>query len=70
MDFLVGFGQLCLSSNHIAGFSDHQYLCKESIDTLDFLHEDNLQRKEGSETTTFGWVLLIVILIQSDYRIL
>ena len=52
MDLLVGFGQLCLSSNHIAGFSDHQYLCKESIDTLDFLHEDNLQRKEGSETTT------------------
>ena len=31
-------GQLSLLSNLIAGFFDHQYLCNESIDTLDFMH--------------------------------
>ena len=40
-----------LSSSQIAIFFDHQYLSKESIDTLDFLHGDNHQYKVGSETT-------------------
>ena len=32
-----------LSSNQNAVFFDHQYLSKESIDTLDLLHGDNHQ---------------------------
>ena len=37
-----------------AGYFDYQYVCKESIDTLDFLHGYNHQRMEGS-MFTFGW---------------
>ena len=48
----------------------HQYLWMESIDALDFFHADNDQPKEGSETTTFGWVWPDAPLIQSDCRIL
>ena len=36
---LVECGQLCLLSNQIAGFFDHQYLRKESIDILVFCIE-------------------------------
>ena len=41
-----------LSSNQIAEFCDHQYLWKEKINDLDFLH----QGKKASKTTAFGWV--------------
>ena len=59
-----------LSTNQIAVFFDHQYLWKQSINTSDFLHEDNYQRKVGSETTTFVWVWPVVPHVQSDYSIL
>ena len=32
-------------SNPIEGFLDHQYLLKETINALDFLHRDSYQRK-------------------------
>ena len=34
-----------LATNEIAGFFDHQYFWKKSINILDFVHEDNHQRK-------------------------
>ena len=43
-------------SNQIAGFFDHQYLSKESIDIFDFLHGDYQPGKVESETTDFDWV--------------
>ena len=46
-------GQLCLSSNQIAGFLDHQNVLKESTDIFDFLHGDNHQGKVVAETTSF-----------------
>ena len=52
---LVGCGQLCLSVSQIEGLFDHQYICKKSITTTDFLHGDNHQQKEGSE---FGFCQL------------
>ena len=45
---------------------DHQYLWKESIDNLDFSYGDNHEGKVAFEaTTTFGWVLLVLSLVQS-----
>ena len=44
---LVGCCQLCLLSSQIAGFFDHQYLWKESMNTKDFLLGGNQQLKEG-----------------------
>ena len=32
-----------LSANQITTLFDRQYLCKESIDISDFMHEDNHQ---------------------------
>ena len=37
-----------------------------SIDSLDFLQGNKHQCKKGSETTTFGWVLPVVPLVQTD----
>ena len=51
------------SASLIVVFFDHQYLWKESINILDFLHGDN-KKKMASETTTFGWI------VKSDCRIL
>ena len=59
-----------LSPNQIALFIDHQYLWKESVNLLDFLHRDNPQRKVTCETTSFGWVCPVVPLIQSACRLL
>ena len=59
-----------LSANQIAVFFDHQYLWKESIDLLVFLHGDNHQRKIASETTTLDVIWAIVLPTQSDCRIL
>ena len=42
--------------NQIAGFFDHQYIWKECIDILDFLHEGIHEGKVASKPTTFGWV--------------
>ena len=67
---LIGYGELCLLSNQISGFFDHQCLWKESINLLDFLHGDNHQRKVTSGTATFDWVGPVVPLIQSVCRIL
>ena len=38
---LVDCGLICLTSNQIAEFFDHQYLWKESIGILEFLHRDD-----------------------------
>ena len=57
-----------LSTNQITVFFDRQYLWKESIDILYFLHGNNHQGNLASETTTFGWVWPVVPLIQSDCR--
>ena len=45
-----------LPANQIPVFLYHQYLWKESINTLDYLHRDNHEVKVGSETITFDWV--------------
>ena len=41
---------LCLSSNQIAGFFDHQYFWEETNDFLVFLHVVSHQVKVASET--------------------
>ena len=58
-----------LSTNRFAVFFYHQYLCKESISTIDFLHGDNHHKKVASEIITFGWVWPVLSLVQLDYRI-
>ena len=60
---------MCLS-NHISGFFDHQYLCKESIDISDFSHVDNRQGKVACQTTFFGGVSPVKSFIQVDCRTL
>ena len=67
---LVWCGQVYLSLNQIPGFFDHQYLWKEFIDLLNFLHGSNHRGKLASETTNFGWVWSVVPYVQSDHRIL
>ena len=54
---LVGYGQLWLLSNQIAGFFDRQYLRKISINALDFFHGEKHQQKKGSEVTTFSVIV-------------
>ena len=55
-----------LSTNKIAILCDHQSLRKESIDNLDFLYGDNHEMRVAFEaTTTFGWVFLVLPLVQS-----
>lgn len=57
LPLLVWFDQLRLSSNHIAGFFDHQYL-REDVSCfffVFFLHGDNPQGKIASKTITFDW---------------
>ena len=51
-------------------FSDHQCLCKESGNLLDFLQGDNHQRKVASGTTCFSWVWPVVPPVQLHCRIL
>lgn len=51
LPLLVGFVQVCFSSNQTVGFFDHKYLRKESIGILDFLHGKSYQSKVASETT-------------------
>ena len=60
----------CLSSNQIAGFFDYQYLCKESVDTSDFLDGTSYQVKVVFKTTGFDWVRSVLPLAQTDCRIL
>ena len=43
LSLCVGCDQLYLLRNQNTGFFDYQYLRKESIDTLDFLHGDSRQ---------------------------
>ena len=42
-------------SNQAVGFFDHQYLRKETINVLDFLHKDSYQREIVSKSSTVGW---------------
>ena len=42
---LIGYSKLCLSSNQISGFFDHQYPWKESIDLLDFCMEITIKAR-------------------------
>ena len=58
-----------LSTNQSTVFFDYEYLWKKSPDTLDILHGDNLQGKEGSKATTFGCVWTSVPLTQEDCTI-
>ena len=53
---MIGWGQLCLLPKQIAGFSDHQNLWKQSINTLNFLHEDSYQSNVGFESKSFSWM--------------
>ena len=46
LTLLVRCGQLCFSSNQIAGFFDHQYLQEELVDFLEFLHGDNHHERQ------------------------
>ena len=55
---LIGHGQLYFSSNQIAGFCHYQYLRKQSLDILSFLHGDSYQENVASEATVFDWVWL------------
>ena len=52
--FLVWCCWLCFLSSQIAGFFDHQYFCKESIDTVVFLHETVSGRKDLKLPFLFG----------------
>ena len=70
LPLFVWCGQFYFSAIQIAGFFDHQYLWKKSINIFDFLYRDNHQRKVAPETTTFDWVWPAVPLGQSDCRIL
>ena len=70
LQLLVGCGEFCISFSQIAGFLDHQYVYKESVNTIYFLHGDNHQHKEGSESTTSGWLLSVMLLVQSNCKIL
>ena len=59
MSLLVVCGQLIPLSNQIAGFLEQQYLWKDSIYTLDFLHGDLHQEIVSSKVqkvifTTFN----------------
>ena len=67
--FLVGCSQLLHSSNEIARVFDHQYIWKKSNNLFDFLDGDSYQAKVASETITFGYMWLILLLCQSDCRI-
>ena len=51
-------------------FFQYQYLCKESVDILDFLKGDNYQEKVASDPAAFGWMWSRVPPVQSDWRIL
>ena len=60
---------LCHLSYENPGFFDHQYLTKKLSDALVFLHRGIHQGKVLPETTTFGLVQPVVLLVQSDCRI-
>ena len=57
--------------NQIAGLFDLQYLWKESINVLDFLHRrDSYQRKETSESIPGSWAwsfMSILLVVFSDH---
>ena len=50
-----------LSANKIAVFFNHQFLCTESSNLLDFFDRDNHQKKVASKTTIFGWVWPVLL---------
>ena len=58
-----------VSASQIAGFFDQQYFGEETIDIY-FLHGDIRQGKVTPDTTTSGWVRLVLSGVQSDCRIL
>ena len=52
--WFFGYGLKLLSTNQIAVFFDeHQYLWKELVNTVDFMHVSNHRKKAGHETTIF-----------------
>ena len=65
---LVGCGQLCFLFIQTAEFFDQQYIWKESIDILEFLHGEMHQEKVAPETTSFGWVRLGLSHIQYSQK--
>ena len=66
---LFGCGQLGFRSSQIAGFFDHQFLWKNAIVILIFLHEVTHQGEVAPKTTIFGWLRSVVSLLQSDCRV-
>ena len=57
LPLMVGCDQFFLSSNQIVGFFDHQFLWKELIDILVFLHGVSHQGKIAPEITSgCGWM--------------
>ena len=68
--WFFSYGLKMLSTSQNAVFFDHWYFSKESIDTVDFSLGDNHQGMVGSQTTTFGWILPVMPLVQSDCRTL
>ena len=67
---LVGCGKSCPLPNQIAGFFDHHYLWKESVDVLSLFDRNHHQGKTASEATTFGWMFPFVHLVQSNCKVL
>ena len=63
---LVGFGEWWFLSNQITLFLDH--LGKINL-YIRFLDEVNHQANLATGTTSFGWLWLLVSLIQTDCRI-
>ena len=59
-----------ISTSQIAVFFDHQYLWKESIDLLNFVHGHSHQVKVASGITSCDSLWSVVPLVQSDCRIL
>ena len=63
-------GQLCPSPSQIAGLFDHQYLWKESVYALDFLHGNNHRDKIWDRLPILVRCGQVVPLVKSDCRIL
>ena len=56
MSLLAVCGQLIALSNQIAGFLEQQYLWKDSIYTLDFLHGDLHREIVSSKVQKFIFI--------------
>ena len=67
---LIGCFQVCLSCNQIVWFFDYHHLGRESSYIIVFMHAVSHQGKVAFETTTFGCVWSVKLLVKLDCRIL